>query len=179
MSSLPQDITDAIFKAHSENPNNVEAGMEQAFIEVQKCHSYVVWRDSLVKEGIQSQIYNMRRLSNRQWKHPPVDDTPAFSNNRRINHVSQLVEKACKDIMNTFYLGGKCLGDTTGDDLVTVICEEQGKADGHLKNVQFAKWLSSKVKGQQTIRQAKIGIKSIEQQIAKIYGKEALTEATG
>lgn len=176
MPSLPQDITDAIFKAHSENPNDVEAGMERAFIEVQKCESYALWRDSLVKEGIQSQIYNMRRLSNRQWKHPPVDDVPAYSNNRRINHVSQLVEKACKDVMNTFYLGGKCLGDTTGDDLVTVICEEQGKADGHLKNVKFAKWLSSRVKGKQMVRHAKISPKDIKQQMIKIYGKEVLAE---
>ena len=78
--------------------------------------------------------------------------------------------------MNTFYLGGKCLGDTTGEDLLVVICEEQGKADGHLKNVQFAKWLSARVKGKQTVRQAKINVKDIKQQMVKIYGKEVLAE---
>jgi len=145
---MPQWVLDIANDADAANPD-AGAAVEAAINEVFKSPQLPTWRDTLVKHAIQNQVYAARHRRNLTINRQNGNHIPQ----PQVTGLSSAVAEVYESVWS-FRIAGRELGLITGAELPDLEATERQQANGHLFNAELLKRLQSRVRPNQTVRQA-------------------------
>lgn len=169
---MPEWLSELVTDSVNNNPDDIDAGVEELLSLVQVHDEYDGFVDQMIKNALRDFIYDIRHKRNVQTRRDAGHyGTPAKVSVGTSNSVQEVYES----LFDSYYIGGKVLGSLLGSELAG-ICEDQlSKANGHLFNHRLCKELLKRnIPDNVTVRDA---IRD-EREIQKIFKSAKTKEAT-
>lgn len=147
---FPATVKRAVKTAARKHKDDVKAAIAEAVVRVRKCPQFKQVVDLLVERAVASLVYALRQSDNTQLKR----NSGEYATHPKVRLLeSASIREACTEY-HDYAIAGRSLGVIRGSEFSSIMENENGKAAGHMFNVELLKKLRPMVGDDQQVKDA-------------------------
>ncbi len=143
-------IGSIIAEAAEAHRDEIDKAVDRAEKALAKQPGWQAYRKSLVRSAIRHLVYDYRHRENVHQRRDAGEYGPAA----KVTRGAASAEVARQKSLYEYFVGGKMLGSTTGEELEALAASESEKAAGYAFNARLCEALAKVVPKQKTVREA-------------------------
>lgn len=136
---LPPNFRKIINDAVERNRSDPVSAIDEAEEHFRNQDNFDTIVNQLVRKAVSDLIYQRRHDLTTEAKRVARE----YGKGAKVKELGIGVQQAIKTWYDSFYIGGKVLGELTGADVKKILRRQRRMVTGHLVNIQFLEWLDT------------------------------------